>query len=144
MTIEELEVKYRAEELKANISEINTLKYELFSPSFTNLFENKLVYYEKFFCVGIVKDVKITPDFVSITAEPYLKIFDKNKYRFHECPNKPLKFGSAWEAIVIVNNSFYVPYANWRIWPEPELVKGVEDYILKDDFLSAIELTVGR
>jgi len=63
---------------------------------------------------------------------------------FRECSSKPWEFGSAWAAIGVVNNSFHVPYANWRIWPEPALVRSVEECILKEDFQGAIELTIGR
>ena len=142
MSLKDLYNKYTVAEIGSSWEGSNELKYQVFTPFLTNLYQHKLVYYEKFFCVAIVRDIKITPDAVFITVEPYLKIYDKHKYHLRECPTEPWEFGSDWAGIGVVGDSFHVPYANWRIWPQPEIVKAVEECILKEDFQGAIDLTL--
>lgn len=141
MTLKELSEQYTIEELSSDMGGSNTLKYKLFAPFFTQLYENKLIYYEKFFCVADVLDIQITANTLEVHVKPYLKI-EGLEFRLLPCPSKPWNFGSQWAGLGIVNNSFHVPYASWRVWPEPELVQKVEECILEGDLRGALKMTL--
>ena len=42
----------------------------------------------------------------------------------------------------LIGNSLNVPYAGWTIWPEYDRVKKVEEAVLKNDFKTALSLTL--
>lgn len=140
MTIQDLRNNYKVEEIGGDCGD-DELKFQIFAPFFANLYENKIVYYEKFFCLAIVQDITITPHKLHIKVAPYLKI-EGPEFRLLKCPTQPWDFGSQWRGIGIVNNSFYVSYANWRVWPEPERVRAVELCLLREDFRGALDLTL--
>ena len=74
MTLLELSEKYTIEEIGADASDDDTLKFEIFSPFFRNLYENKIVYYDKFLCLALVQDIQITPNYLKIFVAPLLKV----------------------------------------------------------------------
>ncbi len=141
MTLLELSEKYTIEEIGADASDDDTLKFEIFSPFFRNLYENKIVYYDKFLCLALVQDIQITPNYLKIFVAPLLKV-EGREYRMRMCPTAPWSFGSRWCGFGIVNHSFHAPYAPWRIWPEPDRVRAVENCLLNGDFNGAIDLTL--
>jgi hypothetical protein len=141
MTILELREKYSVEETCADSSDDDTLKYEIFSPFFRNLYENKIVYYDKFLCLALVQDIQITPRYLKLMVAPLLKV-EGHEFRMRQCPKEPWSFGSRWCGFGIVNSSFHAPYAPWRVWPESDIVKRVENCLLNQDYQGAIDLTL--
>ena len=138
MTIKELQAKYTSAELSSFPGNAE-LRYQLFSPLLQNLYENKIVYRERFVCIIKLEDLIIIPERLHAKAVPYLQI-KQNKESDQYLPNRPWTFGSKWEYIRLIENGLSVPYANWCIWCEPELVREVEGLTLKGEFRKAIEL----
>lgn len=136
MTITELKSRYSAE--LSNFPGDNQFRYEMFAPLLNNLFENKVIYRERF--IGIIKleEITISPERFTAKAVPYMLIeresrFDK--YFF----GRVWEFGAIWSAIRLTGNSLNSPYANWSIWCDPEMVKKTEDLVLNKKFDEAFE-----
>lgn len=121
----------------------NDLRFRAFSPILKNLFENKVVYRERFICLVRLEEIQITPEFFSATAIPYLH-FVKTGVFAPESPTKPWEFKSSWDWICMGNNSISVPYAGWTIWPEANRVKAVERLLLIEDYEEALLLTANQ
>ena len=139
ITIHQLKIKYTENELSSFPGD-NTLRFQAFAPLFSNLFENKIVYYERFMCIACLENIEITPERFSATAILQLRIERKNQSpKFF--PTKPWGFGSVWSLMVLNNNSISVPYAGWTIWTERERVQTVEQCVLKSNFNEALKLT---
>ena len=73
MTLEELELKYSWQEIGKSGGD-GELHRKLFTPFLTDIYENKIVYYERFMCVAILENIKIAPDRFEATAIPYITI----------------------------------------------------------------------
>ena len=141
MTIDELRENYTADEL-SHFPGDGDLRYRLFSPLFAALFENKVIYRERFVCVVRLENIEITPEFFNATAVPLIHIEFSGDWR-PEPPPEPWEFGGVWSALCLWNNGISAPYASWTIWPEPDLVREVARLALEGDFESALELTAG-
>lgn len=139
MTIDELKRNYSEDDLSHFMGD-NELRYRLFSPFFSNLHENKVVYRERFVCLVRLENIEITPEGFSSTAVPLIHIEFTGDWR-PEPPPEPWEFGAVWKAMCVWNNGFSAPYASWTIWPDPELVREVERLALKGEFERALELT---
>jgi hypothetical protein len=140
MTLEELELKYSWGEL-AKIPGDGDLRFQLFSPILKDLYENKIVYYERFMCVAILDDVKITPVEFKAKAIPYLKI-ERAGSRLPFYPEKPWTFGAKWSYMSLSNGHFSTYGGMWQFWTDKELVKTVEDLVRKKEFETALESTL--
>lgn len=140
MTIDQLKIKYTEREL-SSFPGNNTIKFQAFTPLFSNLFENKIVYYKRFMCIACIENIEITPERFSATAISQLKIERRNQ-RLKFFPVKPWGFSSVWSHMLLINNSITVPYAGWSIWTDPNLVKAVEQCTLKSNFDEALKLTL--
>lgn len=139
--IKNLSSKFTDEELSCFPGN-NQLKYEAFSPIFKNLFQNKIVYSERF--IGLVKleDVVITPERFKATAIPYLPIERKHKFDQFFFRKPKWTFGSDWQFMRLIGNSINVPYANWTIWFDPETIKLVEELIQSNKMKEALAITL--
>ena len=73
MNISELNKQYTKEELTSFPGD-NKFRFEIFSPLFRDLFENKVVYHERFTGLVILEDVNISAELFEATVTPYLKI----------------------------------------------------------------------
>lgn len=139
MTLQELSLKYSFKDL-GSIPGDGDLRYQIFSPILKNLYENKIVYYERFMCVAILKDIIITPELFQATAIPYIKI-ERVDSKFTFYPIKPWKFGTTWSHLRLFNDHF-AGYGSWLFWPEKDLVKYVEEKARKGKFEEALKLTL--
>ena len=142
MTITELKSKYSFAEL-SNFPGDNQLRYEMFAPLLNNLFENKIIYRERFIGIVRLEEIRITPKRFLARAVPYLLIeresrFDK--YFF----NQTWEFGAIWSWIRLKGNALNAPYANWSVWSDPEIVKKTEGIVLSKNFSEAVEFIYGK
>lgn len=136
--------KYTNGELSSTYLEYKELRYKLFSPLFLNLYENKVIYRERFTCIVKLEDINITPDHVRATANFHLLIDTGSAYR-----NKPIPetwtFGAAWQALRFVSNkektfNYLAAYANWAIWTDPTFVEQAEKFVLDKNVEAALNL----
>ena len=139
MTLDELQLKYSWQEIGKSGGD-GDLHRELFTPLLTGIYENKIVYYERFMCVAILEDIKITPDRFEATATPCLKIKTAGPARYF--PKKSWTFGSRWDIMTLNDGHFSTYGGMWLFWTDKELVKTVEELARKGDFEKAQELTL--
>ena len=145
--LEELCLKYSWNEIgcvpgDANLRhQLGNLRYQLFTPILKDLYENKIVYYERFMCVAILKNIKITPEKFEATAIPHIKI-EREGSLLKYYPKKPWTFGSAWFAMTAKKEYFSTYGGMWLLWTDKELVKTVEELARKKDFKAALDLTL--
>lgn len=115
------------------------LRFEAFSPIFKGLFENKIVYHERFTRLVLLENISITPERFFAKAIPLALIKSGTRLeRFNS--KKPWEFGAVWSHICYSDNQLVAPYANWSIWFEPILVKQVEGLVLQEKFQEALSL----
>ena len=79
MTIAEIRAKYSNEELFSDNVDFD-FRNEIFTAIFDNLYEKKIVYHERFTCIGIVKNVEILPDSFSVFIVPQSLILTGTPY----------------------------------------------------------------
>ena len=127
------------EDKLAHVLGENKPKLEKIAPIFNNLFENKVVYHERFTCIVKLENIKILPNFFEATAIPYLKIEKERPDRFY--PTKSWEFGSRW-SILNIRDNVLSGYGSWVMWYDPDLVRTVEQLVLEKRFKEALELTL--
>ena len=136
MNISEINQKYTSGDL-ASCPGDGQFRYEVFSPLFNNLFENKVVYHERFTCIVKLEDIEITPDWFSAKAIPYLLIEKGNRMdRFF--PKKPWNIFAKWSFLRLINTCL-TPYSSWLMWADPEIV---EKLVLQKNYKEALNLTL--
>ena len=132
MTIAELKLKYSDEELYSLTAD-KKQRYEMYAPLLSDLFENKVIYHERF--RGIIKldEIKITPERFTATAIPYLLIEQGNRFDkyFFE---RSWEIGATWECVRLTAYNALTPYSGWRMWCEPETVKKAEELAFNKKF----------
>ena len=140
MTFNDLRKYYTEDEL-SYFPGNTELRYKLFAPFFENLFENKVVYYEKILVIVRLEDIEITPERFEAKAIPLLRVKkdDESPYRL---PTQAWTFGGTWDSMVLGGNSISMPYVGWTIWPEADRVQKVEKAVLKHDHETALSLTL--
>ena len=143
MTISELKSKYSQTELSSFPGD-NELRYKLFAPLLQNLYEDKVIYYEKFMGVVKLKNIKITPERFEATAIPYSTIERGNKFDNFLAKTPSWKIGTTWSWMRLIGDSISVPYVGWSIWCNPELVRQVEELTLNKKFHEALQLTLHK
>lgn len=115
------------------------LRYKIFSPFFRDLYENKVIYYEKGLILIKLENIEITPAYFHATAIPYLRVEDKY-YGSTHFPDQ-WEFGTSWERMCLGGSHLYAPYCSWSVWPEPGRVQAVE-LLLRNGLLNeALQLT---
>lgn len=112
MNIAEINQKYPNNEL-ASFPGDEELKRELFAPLLNNLFENKIVYHERFTCIGRVDELELLPDMFNakVTALHLIKKGNKMDYFM---PQHPWTFGASWSYLRLINTSL-AGYGSWLI-----------------------------
>jgi hypothetical protein len=126
MTISELNTKYNNGELP-NFDSDKELRYKLVSPLFKNLYDNKVIYRERFIGIVQLEDIELTEDLFRATANGKLMIY---KPSFIDYPiRKSWKFGCDWSALRLAENRLS-SYSSWTIWPDPEFVQNIEKLMI--------------
>lgn len=117
------------------------LRRTLFAPFLQNLYENKVVYYERFMCVARIEKMIITPDQFHAKAKVHIRI-DKKAFRppDWERIEKGWHFGAKWEALSYHNNSFGMFYSPVVFITDPEFVKMIETLVLEGKHNEAARL----
>jgi hypothetical protein len=139
MTFADLRSQYSEHDLSHSPSN-HELKYRIFAPVLNNLFEDKVVYDERFLCIVRLENVEITPERFSALAVPGLSLTNDH-FLNPQPPSEPWAFGAAWGYLRLLNNSLNVPYGGWSIWPEYDRVKRVEHLVKEGSLQDAWLLT---
>ena len=140
MTIKELHQNYSQHDLSYFPGDRN-LRFELFSPIFNNLFENKVVYHERFTGIIQLENITLTPERFEATAVPLLQIVKGSRLdKFY--PKKPWGFSAVWEHIRLIDTCLNSVYGGWNIWCDPETVKRVEELVKEEKYKEALDLTL--
>lgn len=117
-------------------------EYERYSLKFNNLYDNKVIYHERFSCIIKLENLIINKDRFEATAIPFLQIINGSKRLDKAYPNKSWEFGGIWKMIKKEKSCLYSPYGGWSIWFESELVKNVENLVLEGNYIEALKLTL--
>jgi hypothetical protein len=139
MNINELKDRFTKGELSKQLGNSELKRIE-FSPLFSNLYENMVVYHERFMCIAKLEQIELLPDRFEATAIPHLLIEKGNRMdTFY--PKKPWKFGASWDFIRL-DGDVLLTYSNWLLWVDPDLVMQVEKLTLERKFKAAISITL--
>jgi len=138
MTLQEINSKYSWKDLNSMPGD-GELRRKLFSPFLTDLYENKIIYFERFLSIVTLADIENTPEKFTATAIPYLNI-EKPEGGRSGFMKEPWNFGAAWPYMRLSGDHFGT-YSMWLIWTDKELVKTVEELARKKDWEFAYELT---
>ena len=139
MTVNELNEKYH-EQLTSTKGD-KELRYYLLSPLFQNLYQNKVVYHERFTAVVQLSDISLTPDIFFARAE-LISLIKSSRLRKKPLP-KTWKISANW-AYLTLNKACLSPYSSWLMWPDPELVEKVEKLINTNKLEKVYELILGK
>ena len=140
LSISELNAKYDREEL-ASIPGDREFRYQVLSPLFENLYENKVVYYERFVCIVKLEDIIITPERFEATAIPYLLIKKAIRMGRSDIIPEMWRFGGVWE-IITLSLTTMTFYSGVSIWCDPHTVEKVEKLVLDKKYEEALNLTL--
>ena len=136
----ELNKKYPNGELASTEGD-NELRYKLFSPLFINLYENKVVYHERFTCIIQLSDIELTPERFYAKARLHLVI--KPAPRRHKPLPETWEISANWSFLSLDEGCLSM-YSGWIIWPDPLLVESVEKLVLENKLDEAYNLTMGK
>ena len=137
LSISELNAKYDHADLASQPGD-RDFRYQILSPLFENLYENKVVYHERFTCIVKLENITITPERFSAIAVPHLII--RKGYGVNKIPDS-WDFGSVWEMMSLSKNAIS-SYSSWTIWCDPILVQKVEKLVLDRNYEEALNLTL--
>ena len=137
MTLQEINSKYSFKEIQSMPGD-GEFRRKLFSPFLEDLYEDKIIYFERRLCIVTLKDIKNTPELFEATAIPYMHI--ERPDRISNLMKEPWTFGAAWPYVRLLGDHFGT-YGGWIFWTDKELVKTVEELARKKDFESAYKLT---
>ncbi len=137
-TLAQLREQYTEEQL-SNQEGDSQLRYQLFAPFFRNLFENKVVYYERGVCIARLEDIEITSGGFHATAHPQLQMYpDISEGSYFP---ESWQFGGPWASMCLSDDHFFMPYAGWSVWPEAERVQMAEALVLQGRINEALRIT---
>lgn len=133
--------KFYDKEALIKLLEDGEFRYKIFSPLFSNLYENKIIYCERqvLFLIS-VEDLVIDEKRFSATAMKIQLIYDGRLNKVGRITElSKWKFGCIWNILSFSydNETFSAPYAGWRIWIDPILVRNVE-VLLKENKIEEI------
>ena len=128
LSISELNAKYSSQDL-ASIPGDRDFRYQILSPLFENLYENKVVYHERFTCIVKLEDIIITPESFNAIAIPHLMIKKAISIGSPFIMPDKWDFGSVWEFMTLSKNAIST-YSGWSIWCDPITVERVEKLVL--------------
>jgi hypothetical protein len=145
LTFKQLRTQYTEDQLsghsKIDDLDYRQLRYKLFAPFFLDLFENKVVYFERpILAIVRLEDLRVNSAGIGATAIPLLNVMPFEEASKCDMPLE-WKFSGTWEFMVLARNSLYMQIANWRVWPEYDRVKSVEQAILRGKYKYALSLT---
>jgi hypothetical protein len=139
MNIYELNKNYQKDLI--SVEGDKELRYYLLSPLFQNLYENKVVYHERFTCIVQLSKIVLTPELFEAKAERQL-IIKTGMYG-----NRPLPevwtIGANWAYLRLLGD-YLAPYSSWLMWTDPGLVEKVEKLIQANNLVEAYNLTKGK
>ena len=141
MTLEEICLKYSWSEL-SSIPGDGNFRSQLFTPILKDLYENKIVYYERFMCVATIENIEITPERFEATALPYITIEREGKPHLRRPLGKPWTFGCRWDWMTARDGHFSTYGGMWLFWTDKDLVKRVEELARNKEFEAAQNLTL--
>lgn len=100
------------------------LRYELLSPLFDNLYENKIIYHERLTYIATLENIKITPELFEATVVPCLLIkkdtpMEKRLLRLSK--KSSWTIAAKWNYIGYRDNWLHA-YSSWNMWCDPILV----------------------
>ena len=143
MNISELIKKYTHDELNSMPGD-KQLRYEVLSPLFNNLYENKVIYHERVTSIIQLENIILTPNKFEATAIR-LKLFEPISNSFKRIASlNSWTIGGNWAYLTLDKKGCLCPYSGWLMWIEPELVKKVEELTNKGNFEEARNLTIGN
>jgi hypothetical protein len=140
MTFRDLRSKYTRDELSYFPGDA-ALRFDAFSPILSDLYEDKVVYCERFVCVVSLRNIEISAKRFKATCVPILPIERTGSFR-RTAPEEEWDFSAPWDWMTLANNSINVPYAGWTIWPEKDRVREVIRLARAGDFEGALALTL--
>ena len=117
------------------------MRYYLLAPLFQNLYQNKIVYHERFTALVQLSNISLTPDMFTAHAELISAI---RTLRTQRRPVVQTWGISANWAYLTLHKGCLIPYSSWLIWPDPELVKRAEELINTNNLDVAWNLTMGQ
>ncbi len=138
MTISELSAKYK-DELSYSIGD-QELRYNLLSPLFQNLYENKVVYHSRFTCIIQLSDIVISPERFRAKAQR-LSLINSGPYGYNPILESWF-FGAAWEYLRLSNERLSV-YSSWVMWTDPIFVEKVEKLVQENKYKEANNILWG-
>lgn len=139
MTITELNNKYH-KELSSTRGD-KELRYYLLSPLFQNLYENKVVYHDRFTGIVQLSNIELSPE-TFIAQAQLLSLIKLGVKRNNPLPNT-LEVGANWAYLRLDGECLSV-YSGWSMWTNPVLVEKVEKLIQENNFEEAYNLTMGQ
>ena len=87
-----------------------------------------------------LEDIVMTPEQFRAVAVPLLDFERPGGFR-PPAPTRSWNFGAIWAAMTVGTNSIS-SYSSWIIWPEPDRVQRVEEFVLRGAFEEALKLTI--
>jgi hypothetical protein len=110
----------------------------VWGPFFENLYEDKLIYRERFICLAKIENLNLTDQGVTGSVVPlhFIRIpRGLPAPRFNRWG-----FGGTWAHMFQVNGYLTQPYAGWSVWPEADRVRAIEGLLAHNDTEGALEL----
>ena len=138
MTISELNQKYCNGELTAMQGD-KEFRYLLLSPLFENLYENKVIYHERFTCVVRLENILFSPDMFEAIAVRHLII--SGSVRMKKPIPEKWPVSANWGYMTLTGNCLSF-YSGWLMWVDPVLVERVEKLVIAENFEEALKLTI--
>ena len=143
MKFDEINAKFTSEELR-QIPGNGELRFNALLPILTNLYQDKVIYRERFICVVSLKDIELSPKGFGATCTPVLPIEIKWSGDFQpQTPSGEWRFRGSWDLIGIRNNCIGSVWSGWTIWPEKDLVEEVVRLASKGEIESVLALLDG-
>jgi len=139
MTFNELRKIYTSSELSSLPGDAK-LRKEAFSPILSDLYENKVIYQERFCCVVSLSEIELTTKGFQARCIPFAKMAPIGTYCW-EPPEEGWLMGGAWSTMRLSGNSINALYAGWTIWPEKDRVREVCKILTTGDYEKAHVLT---
>lgn len=119
------------------------LKKQALAPLFDNLYENRVIYHERFTCLATIENIEITKDKFSAFIVPIAMVPTKKRMEIPDKLKNGWKISCGWNFMRLINTRVSSsPYANWMIWTEPEKVKLVEHFFEQGKFDEVLKLTL--
>ncbi len=142
------------EEYWKNIKIKGREKYIEYAPAFDNLYNNKIIYHERFTRIVRLEDIEITDEYFQAKAIQEKVILSEHK-RERLIKNNTLErvlqpkewtFKGGWDLANISEKPLQIgmPYANFVIWIEPDFVKYIEKLVEYGDDEDALKILWNR